>query len=418
MLPGLPEAEGDSVRAYLVQIGRVPLLTTSEERALCAQIEEARTNLAAALLAEPASARRIAEMSGGVRHGSIASDMLLESPEGHVLGHNEVVEAVERLDRALRRAAYVTRIDKAGGIAQTSRAREERRRRADRLLGAIARTLAVVPLRPALLEAIAADDTQRDETEASRCVQRRWEALLGLKRRLVEANLRLVVSVARRYRSTGLSLLDLVQEGNLGLMKAADRFQYRRGFKFSTYATWWIRQAVSRAIALSGRAVRLPVHTVESLNRIEASRRTLLKQLGRDPSVEEIATHMSLPPDKVNRLLQSEVSLVSLDAPVAGAAIVGDLVADAGGSAPDAGLVEQDMLRQTRKALELLTARERRVVELRYGITNSREHTLEEIADRLGCTREAARQLERRAISRLRRRRRWLRPSRVDRQAA
>jgi RNA polymerase primary sigma factor len=275
-----------------------------------------------------------------------------------------------------------------------------------------------VPLRPALIEALAAEAVRHGDTEACSRVRCRFETLRALKRRLVEANLRLVVSVARRYRFTGVPLLDLVQEGNLGLLKAADRFQYRRGFKFSTYATWWIRQAVTRAIAVSGRTVRLPVHTVESLNRIEASRRALLKQLGRDPSVDDIATHLSLTPDKVMRLLQSDASIMSLDAPIADTAVLGDLVADAGGSAPDAGLVEQDMMRQVRAALESLNARERRVVELRYGLTNSREHTLDEVAHRLGCTREAARQLERRAMNRLRRRRRWMHPYRAPRLAA
>jgi RNA polymerase primary sigma factor len=203
-----------------------------------------------------------------------------------------------------------------------------------------------------------------------------------------------------------------VQEGNLGLLKAVDRFQYRRGFKFSTYATWWIRQAVTRAIAQTGRTVRLPVHTVEALSRVEAAQRKL-RELGRDPTVEDIATQASMPHKKVMRLLQSSAPLVSLDAPMLGEAVFGDLIADAGAFSPDARLVEQDMMRQVNAALRSLNARERRVLELRYGITNGREHTLEEVADRLGCTPEAVRQTERRAINRLRRRRRWIRPRRL-----
>jgi RNA polymerase primary sigma factor len=269
-----------------------------------------------------------------------------------------------------------------------------------------------VPLRPALVEALAAGADHGRNGEAARHVQTRLEVVRALKRRLVEANLRLVVSVARRYRQSGLSLLDLVQEGNLGLLKAVDRFQYRRGFKFSTYATWWIRQAITRAIAQTGRTVRLPVHTVEALNRVEVARRRL-RELGRDPTVHDIATHVSMPHKKVMRLLQSGASLVSLDAPTLGDGVVGDFIADAAASSPDARLVEQDMLRQVTAALESLNARERRVIELRYGITNSREHTLEEVADRLGCTPEAVRQTERRAINRLRRRRRWLRARRL-----
>jgi RNA polymerase sigma factor (sigma-70 family) len=405
--------EGDAVRAYLVQIGRVPLLTPSEERALCRQIEVTLAGLAAALPAEPLTSGRIAALSAGVRCGSASPDDLLQSPEGGSLSAIEVDKALVMLGRASRRAVGIARIDEALAIRPlSSSCRQELRRRADRLLDAIGQTLVEVPLRPALLEALAGEAAQGGEGEGVRRVQIRLEALHALKRRLVEANLRLVVSVARRYRQAGLSLLDLVQEGNLGLLKAADRFQYRRGFKFSTYATWWIRQAITRAIAQTGRTVRLPVHTVEALNRIEASRRKLT-ELGRDPTVEDIATQASMPHKKVMRLLQSSAAPVSLDAPILGEAVFGDLIAGAGASSPDARLVEQDVMRQVNATLQSLNARERRVLELRYGITNSREHTLEEVAERLGCTREAARQTERRAINRLRRGRRWMRTSRV-----
>ena len=156
----------------------------------------------------------------------------------------------------------------------------------------------------------------------------------------------------------------------------------------------------------------MPVHTVEALNRIEALRRKL-KELGHDPTVEDIATRVGMHPKKVTRLLQSSASLVSLDAPTPGDAVVGDFIADAAASSPDTSLNEQDVLRQVNAALQSLNARERRVLELRYGITNSREHTLQEIADRLGCTREAVRQTEKRAMDRLRRRRRWMWPRRV-----
>jgi len=192
-----------------------------------------------------------------------------------------------------------------------------------------------------------------------------------------------------------------------------DRFQYRRGFKFSTYATWWIRQAITRAIAQTGRTIRLPVHTVEALNRIETSRRTLREELGRSPTVDEIASHLSMPSGKVTRFLQVGAPLASLDAPLAGETPFGEFIADVDASSPDADLIEEDVLRQAGAALESLPARERRVLELRYGITNSREHTFEEIATRLDCTREAVRQIERRAFNRLRRRRRWMRSSRV-----
>ena len=407
-------AEGNAVRAYLVQIGRVPLLTPSEERELCRRIEVTHAGLAAALLAESSSSGGVAELSVAIRRGTASPDDLLQSPDGGSLSAIEVDKALVMLGRAARRAVGLARIDEALAIRPlSSSCRQQLRRRADRLLDAVGRTVSEVPLHPAFVETLAGDAAKSGRNaEAVRRVQIRLDGLRALKRRLVEANLRLVVSVARRYRQSGLSLLDLVQEGNLGLLKAVDRFQYRRGFKFSTYATWWIRQAITRAIAQTGRTVRLPVHTVEALNRIEALRRKL-RELGRDPTVEDIATRACMPPEKVTRLLQSSAPLVSLDAPILGSAVFGDLIADPGASSPDARLVEQDTMRQVNAALQLLTARERRVLELRYGITHSREHTLEEIADRLGCTPEAARQTERRAINRLRRQRRWIRPRRV-----
>jgi len=406
--------EGDSVRAYLVQIGRVPLLTPSEERALCRQIEVTLAGLAAALLAEAHAGGRLSELSAAAPRGSASPDDLLQSPDGGDLSANEVYKALLVLGRASRRAVGLTRIDEALAKRQlSSSCRQEIRRRADRLLDAIGRTLVEVPLRPAVVETLAGEVVRGGgNAEAVRRVQVRLEAVHALKRRLVEANLRLVVSVARRYRQSDLPLLDLVQEGNLGLLKAVDRFQYRRGFKFSTYATWWIRQAITHAIAQTGRTVRLPVHTVEALNRVEAARRKL-RERGRDPTVEDIATHVSMPPEKVVRLLQSCVPLVSLDAPTPGDAVVGDFIADAAASSPDAALLEQDVLHQVDAALQSLSPRERHVLELRYGITNSREQTLQEIADRLGCTREAVRQTEKRAMDRLRRRRQWMWPRRV-----
>ena len=405
--------ERDTVRAYLVQIARVPLLTPSEERALCAQIEAARAAVAAALLADPHLARRLAGLAAAVRSGAATPDDLLQSPDGGVLGATEIAQALQHLDRASHRAAKLAPIDDLLAMTHApGLSHGKLERRADRLVEAIGRTLIKVPLAPSVVDALAVD-AERAAGGAPHRVHRRYEELLALKRRLVEANLRLVVSVARRYRTTSLSLLDLVQEGNLGLLKAVDRFQYRRGFKFSTYATWWIRQAIARAIAQSGRAVRLPVHRVEALNRIEAARRRLSSELGHDATIEDIARQLRMEPEKVRRLLRSDALLISLDAPISAGAVVGDLVADAGTSSPDTHLIEEDIFRQVGAAFELLNARERRVLEVRFGLANGREHTIQETADLLGWTRDAVRQLERRAFNRLRRRRRWMRPHRL-----
>jgi RNA polymerase primary sigma factor len=229
----------------------------------------------------------------------------------------------------------------------------------------------------------------------------------------MEANLRLVISIAKRYRNTTLSLLDLVQEGNLGLMKAVDRFQYRRGFKFSTYATWWIRQSITRAIADTGRTIRLPVHVIEALNKIGSVRGQLAGELGRDPTVLEIARRARIRPDKVMLVMHSGRPLASLDAQVTEDAVFGDFLPDTGVLTPEAPLIAQDTLRRVRRALETLTHRERLILELRFGLRNSREHTLEEIGQQLGLSRERVRQIEQQALAHLRQRHLRLVPRRA-----
>jgi RNA polymerase primary sigma factor len=223
----------------------------------------------------------------------------------------------------------------------------------------------------------------------------------------MEANLRLVVSIARRYQHESLSLLDLVQEGNLGLMKAVDRFQYRRGFKFSTYATWWIRQAITRAIADTGRTIRLPVHVVALLTRIASATRSLIRELDRNPTIEELATQVHLPVEEVRKLLRSAAPVTSLDTPVSDEAVIGQFLPETGNASPDAGLLQADTLRQATLALESLDERERCVLEWRFGLANGPEHTLQEIGDRLGLTREGVRQIELKALTKLRRLERW-----------
>jgi RNA polymerase primary sigma factor len=226
-----------------------------------------------------------------------------------------------------------------------------------------------------------------------------------LKRRVTEANLRLVVSIAARYRHGSLSLPDLVQEGNIGLMRAVDRFEYQRGFRFSTYATWWIRQAIARALADSGRTVRLPVHVVQALNKLTKAGRALSAELDRPPTVRELADHTRLAVDRVLQLSQAGAPLTSLDAPIGDSAVFADLLSD-GGLSPEEQVVSRSTRQRVRRELATLTARERAVLQLRFGIRGEREHTLEEVAQRVGLSRERVRQIERQALARLRRRRR------------
>lgn len=398
-------AEVDAVRAYLQQIGRFSLLKPHEERALCQQIEAAQHAVAASLLAVPVAARRIAECSGAGR-GRARPETLLESPNGRPLHPEEVAEALDALAAARRRAAALMRVDKALSAARLApRARRELQQRANQLMQSITHTVRAVPLRSALVEALAKEVDAARDGESVRRVRVSLEALRSFKRRLMEANLRLVVSIAKRYRHTNLSLLDLVQEGNLGLIKAVDRFQYQRGFKFSTYATWWIRQAITRAIADTGRTIRLPVHLIETLNGIAAARRALASDLGRDPTLQELSAYAHIPADKIMLMLRSGAPLASLDAAVTDDSVFGEFLPDTSAVSPEEPLLEAEAIGRVKRMLESLSDRERLVIELRYGINNTHQHTLAEVGDRLGVSRERVRQIESQAMQRLRGRR-------------
>jgi RNA polymerase primary sigma factor len=224
------------------------------------------------------------------------------------------------------------------------------------------------------------------------------------KRELMEANLRLVVSIAKRYLNRGLSFLDVIQEGNLGLMKAVDRFQFRRGFKFSTYATWWIRQAITRAIADHGRTIRLPVHVIESLNRLEKERKALRLETGREPTPDDIAVRLNMPVSKVRLLIDAQKTPYSLDMKVGedGGTDLGELIKDETVRSPEDSALEGDLSNEVERAMAPLSDREKEVLRLRYGLGQERELTLEEIGRRLSVTRERVRQIESRALQKLR----------------
>jgi RNA polymerase primary sigma factor len=410
-----PVAEdGDLVRVYLKHIGKRPLLKAKDEQDIGLRIEKARGELLGALGTIPVARQALLDLATKIKSGETPAAELILLPDGGELKRDNVEPVLKALASVQRLAS----------------------RNADDADVKVAAKLRDLPIRPSLVDEIVAELRRIDEECGSlkalpqgsernvarralearagmpmrvfqtryTVVREREEAMREAKRQLLESNLRLVVSIAKRHANRGLSMLDLIQEGNIGLMKAVDRFQFRRGFKFSTYATWWIRQSISRAVADYGRTIRLPVHVIESLNRLQRERRTLAADLGREPTPVELARRMGVKVGKVELLLDAARHPASLDQPIGEGeeTELGHLVRDMAARSPEEAAMQGELASEVERARAPLNDREREVMRLRFGLGTEREHTLEEIGRRLSITRERVRQLEAQALKKMR----------------